>query len=78
VVNANNNCAPVIDAHVEIWQCDALGNYSQYGTETAQTYLRGIQPTNGNGEVTFTTVYPGWYRGGRRTSTWKWCATTHR
>lgn len=63
VVNANNNCAPVTDANVEIWQCDASGNYSQYGTETAQTYLRGIQTTNGNGEVTFTTIYPGWYQG---------------
>lgn len=63
VVNANNNCAAVTDAQVEIWQCDAAGNYSQYGTETAQTYLRGIQPTNSNGEVTFTTVYPGWYQG---------------
>lgn len=39
------------------------GNYSEYGTQAAQTYLRGIQSTNGNGEVTFTTIYPGWYQG---------------
>jgi protocatechuate 3,4-dioxygenase beta subunit len=63
VVNTNNNCAPIENAQVEIWQCDAAGNYSQYGTQTAQTYLRGIQTTNGNGEVTFTTIYPGWYQG---------------
>ena len=25
--------------------------------------LRGIQTTDGNGRVTFTTVYPGWYQG---------------
>ena len=50
-------------ANVEIWQCDAAGNYSQYGSQTAQTYLRGIQTTNANGEVTFTTIYPGWYQG---------------
>lgn len=63
VVNANNNCAPVPDANVEIWQCDAAGNYSQYGTQRAETYLRGIQTTNASGEVTFTTVFPGWYQG---------------
>jgi len=63
VVNTNDSCNPVSGASVEIWQCDAAGNYSQYGTQTAQTYLRGIQTTNANGEVTFTTVYPGWYQG---------------
>ena len=63
VVNASSNCAPVENVQVEIWQCDAAGNYSQYGTQTSQTYLRGIQTTNANGEVTFTTIYPGWYQG---------------
>jgi protocatechuate 3,4-dioxygenase beta subunit len=63
VVNTNNNCGPVENAQVEIWQCDAAGNYSQYGSQTAGTYLRGIQTTNSNGEVTFTTIYPGWYQG---------------
>jgi hypothetical protein len=33
VVNTNNNCAPVENAQVEIWQCDAAGNYSQYGSQ---------------------------------------------
>jgi protocatechuate 3,4-dioxygenase beta subunit len=63
VVNVNTSCAAVSGANVEIWQCDAAGNYSEYGTQTAQTYLRGIQTTNSNGEVTFTTIYPGWYQG---------------
>jgi len=63
VVNANSNCAAVSNANVEIWHCDVQGNYSQYGTQTNQTYLRGIQTTNANGEVTFTTIYPGWYQG---------------
>ncbi len=63
VVNVNAGCAAVAAANVEIWQCDATGNYSEYGTQTAQTYLRGIQTTNSNGEVTFTTIYPGWYQG---------------
>jgi len=63
VVNTNSGCSPVAGANVEIWQCDAAGNYSQYGTQTARTYLRGIQTTNASGQVTFTTVYPGWYQG---------------
>jgi protocatechuate 3,4-dioxygenase beta subunit len=63
VVNAANGCAAVPNANVEIWHVDAAGNYSQYGTQTTQTYLRGIQTTNSNGEVTFTTIYPGWYQG---------------
>lgn len=53
----------VANANVEIWQCDAAGNYSQYGSQAGQTYLRGIQTTNASGEVTFTTIYPGWYQG---------------
>jgi len=63
VVNVSGSCAPVSGANVEIWHVDAAGNYSQYGTQTTQTYLRGIQTTNSNGEVTFVTIYPGWYQG---------------
>ena len=54
---------PVSGANVEIWQCDATGNYSEYGSRTTQTYLRGIQTTDARGQVNFTTVYPGWYQG---------------
>jgi len=28
-----------------------------------QTFLRGVQTTDTNGEVTFATIYPGWYQG---------------
>jgi protocatechuate 3,4-dioxygenase beta subunit len=63
VVNAASSCAPVPNAAVEIWQCDATGNYSEYGTQTRENYLRGIQTTDANGEVSFTTIYPGWYQG---------------
>jgi protocatechuate 3,4-dioxygenase beta subunit len=63
VVNTNAGCAAVPNANVEIWQCDAAGNYSEYGTQTTRNYLRGIQTTDGNGEVTFITIYPGWYQG---------------
>ena len=63
VVNVSALCAAVIQANVELWQCDADGNYSQYGSQTGQTFLRGIQTTNGDGEVGFRTIYPGWYQG---------------
>ena len=63
VVNVSSGCAAVSGADVEIWHCDAAGDYSQYGSQTAATFLRGIQTTNAAGEVTFTTIYPGWYQG---------------
>jgi len=63
VVNVNSACAAVSGVDVEIWHCDAAGDYSQYGSQTAATFLRGIQTTNSAGEVTFTTIYPGWYQG---------------
>jgi protocatechuate 3,4-dioxygenase beta subunit len=61
VVNAGANCAPVTNAGVEIWHCDATGNYSEYGNLTSSTWLRGIQPVDSGGVVRFTTIYPGWY-----------------
>ena len=52
---------------MEIWHCDATGNYSEYVQQgfngTGQTFLRGLQTTDANGQVTFTTIYPGWYQG---------------
>jgi protocatechuate 3,4-dioxygenase beta subunit len=67
VVNVNSNCAPVANAAVDIWQCDAEGHYSQYSQPgfngTSQTFLRGIQTTDSSGRVSFTTIYPGWYQG---------------
>jgi protocatechuate 3,4-dioxygenase beta subunit len=67
VVNANNNCSPVANANVEVWQCDASGYYSEYSQPgyngTGQTYLRGLQTTDANGQATFNTIYPGWYSG---------------
>ncbi len=63
VVSVASACAAVAGADVEIWHCDVAGDYSQYGSQTAATFLRGIQTTNASGEVTFTTIYPGWYQG---------------
>lgn len=63
VVNTNAGCAPVTNASVEIWHCDAAGNYSEDGNLTSSTWLRGIQPVDGSGVARFTTIYPGWYAG---------------
>ena len=53
------SCEPVRDAVVDVWHCDALGEYSQAG----DPFLRGTQVTNADGVAEFKTVYPGWYMG---------------
>jgi protocatechuate 3,4-dioxygenase beta subunit len=53
----------VSGANVEIWQCDHEGVYSEYGQGVGQTFLRGVQTTDAQGQVRFDTVYPGWYQG---------------
>ena len=67
IVNVNKSCAAVTNASVEVWQCDAAGNYSEYSQPgydgTGQTFLRGVQLTDSSGRVTFRTIYPGWYMG---------------
>jgi uncharacterized protein (TIGR03437 family) len=58
-------CVPLAGAYVDIWQCNALGIYSDEASEnsTGVKYLRGYQITDDNGLVQFTTIYPGWYSG---------------
>ena len=61
-------CAPVSGAAVYIWHCDKDGLYSGYDAsnnsgQAGLTYLRGIQVSDANGRVSFTTIYPGWYAG---------------
>ena len=41
-----------------------LLGYARPGYDgTGQTYLRGLQTTDANGQVTFSTIFPGWYAG---------------
>lgn len=66
LVDTASGCAPIANAKVEIWHCDADGVYSEYSNamnagSATTTYLRGVQTTDGAGRVTFQTVYPGWY-----------------
>lgn len=76
IVNAKT-CKPISNGDVELWHCDALGNYSGYenggrpgggpgghATPSSKTrYLRGHQRSNAAGVATFLTVFPGWYPG---------------
>jgi protocatechuate 3,4-dioxygenase beta subunit len=62
-------CAPLSGALVDVWQCDALGIYSdvrdtnaQFDT-TGKKFLRGHQVTDSGGAASFVTIYPGWYQG---------------
>ncbi|WP_460635792.1 dioxygenase family protein [Larkinella harenae] len=70
VQNKNNSCAALAGALVDIWHCDATGNYSEYGGTQMQStnyqsvhFLRGRQTSDSNGLVAFTSIYPGWYQG---------------
>jgi protocatechuate 3,4-dioxygenase beta subunit len=61
------NCNPIPNVLVDIWHCDKDGIYSGYpgqpgGVSTVgQTFLRGIQMTDANGQCAFISIYPGWY-----------------
>lgn len=63
----SETCKPFKDAVVDIWHADAEGVYSGYKNQgvdtTGQTFLRGIQVTDKEGNVTFSTIYPGLYPG---------------
>ena len=63
-------CGALAGAMVDVWQCDALGVYSDVQDNMAgnfnavgQKFLRGFQVTDTAGVARFVTVYPGWYQG---------------
>ena len=57
-----SSCEPMRGALVEVWHCDALGNYSGVNGASGN-FLRGGQRSAKNGEATLQTIYPGWYQG---------------
>ena len=62
-VRAGDDCAPVENAIVDIWHCDAGGVYSGFDSGEGERFLRGAQATNEDGIAKFTTIYPGFYQG---------------
>jgi protocatechuate 3,4-dioxygenase beta subunit len=70
IQNKNNNCSAAQGLLVDVWHCDNEGNYSEYGGTPQQAtdysgvhFLRGRQTTDVNGNVSFISLYPGWYPG---------------
>ena len=66
---AAGRCTPLPGALVHVWHCDAVGIYSGVADPRSgpgganDNALRGMQTADARGRVTFTTIYPGWYRG---------------
>ncbi len=70
IQDQNDDCNPLAGVYVDLWHCDAQGYYSQYGGTqmqqadfTDEDFLRGRQTTDANGQVSFISVFPGWYSG---------------
>ncbi|MFN3199474.1 MAG: intradiol ring-cleavage dioxygenase [Bradymonadia bacterium] len=64
------SCRPLEGAIVELWHADAEGAYSGFDEDegnladhAGRTFLRGYQRADAQGQVEFTTIYPGWYPG---------------
>ena len=66
-VMPDGTCGPLAGAQVDLWQCDAMGVYSDVKDRSfdtvGQKFLRGHQMTNADGAARFLTIYPGWYTG---------------
>lgn len=60
-------CTPLTGAQIDLWQCNALGVYSDVTDPdfrtVGQQFLRGYQVTDTTGTAQFVTIYPGWYHG---------------
>ena len=70
-------CTPVPGAIVDVWQCDARGNYSGHAVDPdnpprvsrgrprepdiSTRFLRGVLATDADGVVEFDAIYPGHY-----------------
>jgi protocatechuate 3,4-dioxygenase beta subunit len=60
---SGSTCSAIQGAQVHIWHCNAQGNYSDVGSLTSENFLRGYSYTDASGNISFTTIYPGWYSG---------------
>ncbi|MBC9868910.1 MAG: hypothetical protein F7O42_13715 [Opitutae bacterium] len=71
-----DTCRPIPEATVDVWHCDALGNYSGFpgadpdefpnvrrGAKVTSDlrFCRGRQISDEEGQVTFQSIFPGWY-----------------
>ncbi|MFT4177854.1 MAG: intradiol ring-cleavage dioxygenase [Thermomonas sp.] len=64
LANTNASCAGLSGYAVYLWHCTRDGLYSLYSSGVQnENYLRGLQVSDSNGELTFQTIYPGCYSG---------------
>ena len=64
LVDVSDGCTPLEGYAVYAWHCDRGGLYSLYSAgATDQNYLRGVQESDANGNVTFQTIFPACYAG---------------
>jgi protocatechuate 3,4-dioxygenase beta subunit len=64
VDSGSSACAPLAGYAVYLWHADRDGNYSMYSSAVSgENYLRGVQVSDAEGKVSFTTVFPGCYDG---------------
>lgn len=64
LVDSSSSCASLAGYAIYLWHCDRDGQYSMYSSGiTDENYLRGVQETDANGQVTFQTIVPGCYDG---------------
>ena len=64
VVNVAAGCAPAAGVAVYLWHCTREGGYSMYSDGIlGENYLRGVQEADSQGDISFTTIFPGCYEG---------------
>ena len=55
---------PLAGAAVYLWHCNIDGHYSMYDQDIAdENYLRGVQQSDSDGKVRFTSIFPAAYAG---------------
>lgn len=54
--------APLSGHAIYVWHCDTIGKYSLYDIAEAN-FLRGVGVADADGQVSFTTIFPGCYDG---------------
>ncbi len=62
LVDVDQACTPIAGLALYLWHCTATGGYSIYSIPEAN-YLRGLQISDAEGVVRFTTILPGCYDG---------------
>jgi protocatechuate 3,4-dioxygenase beta subunit len=68
VTDASTGCVPMPGAAVYVWHANRDGAYSVYNVgmnpgHSGDSYLRGVQIADANGQLSFTTILPGRYSG---------------